>query len=111
MDTEVGKPEALKKLGDKAQAAATMTGMVQMHLLDEDLRGADQLNLPKRKVLPELAAGPAESHRMARARVKEKGEDQWRCSTCKISTRALRTMSTLQFQERPGSLVAGPSRT
>ena len=49
LDTEVGKPEALKNLGDKAQAAATMIGMVQKHLLDEDLRDADQVNLPKRE--------------------------------------------------------------
>ena len=97
LDTEVGKPEALKNLGDKVQAAATMIGMVQKHLLDEDLRDADQLNLPKRKLLPELVVGPAEPHRMARVRAKLKGKDQWRCTSCRVATRSSRTLASLQF--------------
>ena len=82
-----------------------MIGMVQKHLLDEDLRDADQLNLPKRKVLPELVVGPAEPHRMARVRVKQKGKDQWRCTTCKITTRSLRTLASLNFQHCEGSII------
>ena len=105
LDTEVGKPEALKNLGDKVQAAATMIGMVQKHLLDEDLKDADQLNLPKKNVQPELVVGPAEPHRMTRVRVKQKGKDQWRCTACKITTRSLRTLASLQFQQCEGSMI------
>ena len=82
-----------------------MIGMVQKHLLDEDLRDADQLNLPKRKVLPELVVGPAEPHRMARVRVKLKGKDQWRCTSCRIATRSSRTLASLQFQQCAGSVI------